>query len=216
MSLADPSSLPGKFVLDPEAKREVILQQAIEVFADQGFRNADVQVIADRAGVGKGTVYRYFGSKEDLFWATSLWIIGRLRQYLTDAMLDKDEPIQKLRAAAIAYARFYEIHPKYLEVFVQDRAEFRGTVPESHLEEHESMIAYFSQILQQAIEAGQLRPVDVRKTIFALGSMLFGTVTFGCHYCKEYSMIQMAEFAIDNFLDGFRATPARQGEGDRP
>ena len=48
---------------DPD-KRLAILEQAIHTFAEQGFRDADVQLIADRAGVGKGTVYRYFGNKK--------------------------------------------------------------------------------------------------------------------------------------------------------
>jgi hypothetical protein len=41
-----------------------ILRVAMEVFADEGFHGADVQVIAHRAGVGKGTVYRHFGDKD--------------------------------------------------------------------------------------------------------------------------------------------------------
>ncbi len=194
----------GRFVLDRDAKREVILQQAAEVFADQGFRNADVQVIADRAQVGKGTVYRYFGSKEDLFWATSLSILEQLRVFLVEAMEDRQTPVEKLRASALAYAGFFELHPKYLEVFVQDRAEFRGTVPDTHKQHHEAMISYFGEILRQGIEAGQFRPVDVRKTIYSLGSVLFGTVVFGCYHSDEFALADMAEFAVDNFLTGIR------------
>ena len=64
------TSRNGSCSEDP-GKRQAILEQAIRTFAELGFRGADVQVIADRAGVGKGTVYRYFHSKEDLFWATT-------------------------------------------------------------------------------------------------------------------------------------------------
>lgn len=54
------------------AKREVILTRASEAFAEDGFQDADVQMIAEKAGVGYGTVYRYFRTKEELFWSAML------------------------------------------------------------------------------------------------------------------------------------------------
>ncbi len=53
-----------------QARRRVeILTASTEVFAARGFAATDVQEIANRIGVGKGTVYRYFPSKEELFLA---------------------------------------------------------------------------------------------------------------------------------------------------
>jgi AcrR family transcriptional regulator len=44
-----------------------ILEAARQVFGDHGFYHTKIQDIADTAGIGKGTVYEYFESKEDLF-----------------------------------------------------------------------------------------------------------------------------------------------------
>ena len=145
-----PSEDPGK--------RQAILDQAIRTFAELGFRGTDVQVIADRAGVGKGTVYRYFRSKEDLFWATTYEVLLRLERHVFAAMEGVEGACAKLRAAAAAYAEFFEANPQYLELFVQDRAEFRGSGPESHREHHEKMIGRMGEILQQGIEAGRAAP----------------------------------------------------------
>ena len=131
---------------DPD-KRHAIVEQAIRTFAELGFRGTDVQVIADRAGVGKGTVYRYFGSKEDLFWATTFEVMLRLDQHVFSAMEGIDGACAQLRAAAIAYARFFEENPQYLEVFIQERAEFRGVGPQSHRDHHDAMIAKIGGIL---------------------------------------------------------------------
>ena len=89
---------------DP-GKRQAILDQAIRTFAELGFRGADVQVIADRAGVGKGTVYRYFRSKEDLFWATTYEVMLRMERHVFEAMEGVEGACAKLRAAAAAHAR---------------------------------------------------------------------------------------------------------------
>ena len=45
-------------------KRDVILQAALELFAERGFHGTAVPLVADKAGVGAGTIYRYFESKE--------------------------------------------------------------------------------------------------------------------------------------------------------
>ena len=49
------------------AKREAILRAALELFAERTFDGTPVPLIAERADVGAGTIYRYFASKEDIF-----------------------------------------------------------------------------------------------------------------------------------------------------
>ena len=50
----------------PTDKREAITGAALELFVERGFFGTTVPEIADRAGVGAGTIYRYFASKEAL------------------------------------------------------------------------------------------------------------------------------------------------------
>jgi AcrR family transcriptional regulator len=49
--------------------REALLEAALEVFAERGFRDSSVDEIAERAGYSKGAVYWHFSSKDDLFFA---------------------------------------------------------------------------------------------------------------------------------------------------
>ena len=56
-------------------KRERILAAAKKVFAQRGFAGATISEIALEAEIGKGTVYEYFKSKEDLFFAVFEWFI---------------------------------------------------------------------------------------------------------------------------------------------
>ncbi len=185
-------------------KHEAILKHAIDVFAASGFHNTDVQVIADKASVGKGTVYRYFGSKEKLFWAATYSVLERLGQHLLAAIEDIEGTLETLRAAGLAYTEFFERTPQYLEVFVQNRAEFRGSVPESHKEFHESLISIFVKIIQKGVADGEIRPVDARKTITSLGSVFYGTVMFGCYVKEDYTLSELAHHTLDLFLGSLR------------
>ena len=187
---------------DP-GKRQAILDEAIRTFAEVGFRRTDVQVIADRAGVGKGTVYRYFRSKEDLFWATTLEVLLRLDQHAFAAMEGVEGACAKLRASAVAHAAFFEANPQYLELIIQDRAEFHGSGPESHRQQHEKMLQRMSVILHEGIDSGELRPLDARQTTLAMGCLLFGTAMLAGRV-ESVDLMKMTEYAIDIFLRGIR------------
>ena len=56
-------------IVNRPAKTGVILRAATRVFAEQGYQTATMDAIADRAGIGKGTLYEYFRDKQDLFFA---------------------------------------------------------------------------------------------------------------------------------------------------
>jgi len=53
--------------VEPEARRQAILDAALSVFAERGFEAARLDDVAGRAGVAKGTLYLYFRDKEALF-----------------------------------------------------------------------------------------------------------------------------------------------------
>jgi len=54
---------------DGKDKRDAILQAALEAFAEYGFHGAPTSLIARKANVGVGTIYRYFDTKDDLIEA---------------------------------------------------------------------------------------------------------------------------------------------------
>src|SRR5947208_14027052 len=57
----------------PDAgKRDLILRAATDVFSTREFHTVPVEDVATAAGVGKGTLYLYFPTKEQLFYATIL------------------------------------------------------------------------------------------------------------------------------------------------
>ena len=54
---------------DTTQKRETIISAAIQIFIEEGFDNASMDRIAERANASKRTVYNHFPSKEELFHA---------------------------------------------------------------------------------------------------------------------------------------------------
>jgi AcrR family transcriptional regulator len=88
--------------LDRDARRELILDVAQEVFLEEGFANASMSTIAARLGGSKGTLYNYFKSKDDLFNAyverRCLW-----QDEIFAFPIDDETPEKTLRRIGRAY-----------------------------------------------------------------------------------------------------------------
>lgn len=191
---------------DPQ-KEQAILDCATRVFARLGFRDAEMEVVAEEAGVGKGTVYRYFGSKEDLFLAAADAGMKKLEERIYRAVEGVDNTVDLVWRAASAYAGFFQEHPELVEIFIQERAAFRGSIPATHLVYRDKNRGVLEELLRQGIEAGEIRPIDVREATRALANVLYGTVVCGCLEGSSEKLPQTAEPAIEIFLRGILVDP---------
>ena len=183
-------------------KREAILSTALKVFAREGYAETDVQVIADLAGVGKGTVYRHFGNKQDLFLATSRHSQEMMGAYIRDNVSEGGAIAQVLREVALAFASFFERHPEAVEIMLQERATFRANVFPTHLMYRAETRGEFEAYLQLAVDRGDLQPIDVGEFTNAFSDLLFGTVVNGCLEGSKGHLMQRVERAFDLFLRG--------------
>ncbi|MGD8779469.1 MAG: TetR/AcrR family transcriptional regulator [Ignavibacteria bacterium] len=84
-------------IVNKPEKKEIILNAAIKVFAKNGVRNTKIIDIADTAGVGKGTVYEYFSSKEEIFETAFEFSMVKYIDFLKQVAKWDIEPEQKLK-----------------------------------------------------------------------------------------------------------------------
>lgn len=135
---------------DAQRNLERVLDAAREVFAEEGF-DACVTEIAERAGVGVGTIFRRFPTKEDLM-AELLAQRGRHLIQVADEGLASDDP-------GAAFRRFITLAS---EVQISDRGfcDAVGTQvfarPELH-EIYSTVMARVRFLLRRAISAGHVR-----------------------------------------------------------
>lgn len=67
LSTMTDSNQGSKRALQKEMRRNEIIEAGLQEFTAQGFSNTRLEDVAERAGIGKGTIYLYFESKESLF-----------------------------------------------------------------------------------------------------------------------------------------------------
>ncbi len=101
-------------------KRTEIVHAALELIAEQGFHAAPMAMIASRAGVGAGTIYRYFANKDVLITELYRDIEEKILPCLLEGYVEK-QPIRErflhLSAALLDYFISHPLHFRYLEQF---------------------------------------------------------------------------------------------------
>ncbi len=142
---------------DPH-RRETILRAATEVFAEQGFSDARLADIAQRAGIVTSTLYLYFRSKEEM--------VSAIAQENRQLLLDRLEPV-------LAHLRGEEDMARFVEVVLAHAKERRDQIIVINLEsglstprrgrrgmERGSRIKKGVEIIRRLIAEGVLSPYD--------------------------------------------------------
>ena len=96
-------------------KREDIIRASLEIIAEHGFHGAPMSMIADRAGVAAGTIYRYFENKDALIIALYREIDERIGAIIMQGY-DPEKPLRE---------RFHHIFTALLRYFIDNPSDFR-------------------------------------------------------------------------------------------
>lgn len=165
-----------KFV-DKEEKRNLILEAALRVFAKFGLPNTKMIQIAEAAGIGKGTLYEYFKSKQDLAAAAFNVFVKEAGAHLDKKIRKIEDPTERLHTYIISWTELLnEEFMDYADIMLDVWAESVRLHEGKDVFGLNRMYAMYrkqiSEILKHGIEAGAFKPVD--ETVAA--SIIIGTL----------------------------------------
>lgn len=198
-----------------DRRSDEILDVAATLFAERGFAGADTQELADRVGVGKGTLYRYFPSKRDLFLAAADRAMRRLREYL-DGVATRDDPLDQIAAAIEAFLGFFDEHPEFAELLIQERALFRDRKQPTYIEHREKNLGRWQQLYQSLMEAGRVRPMPVHRITSVISDLVYGTMFINHVAGRQKALREQADDIVDIVFCGILSdTERRHREGNQ-
>ena len=157
-------------------RRDDILTVATELFAESGYANTDVQEIASRLSVAKGTVYNYFESKEALFLAAVDRGMNRLNDEINEACAPAGDPVVKIVIAVKTFLRFFDENPPVIELLVQERAEFKDRKKPTYLLHRERNIKPWNDLFEELAGEGRFRPLCPDEITQTISNLLYGTI----------------------------------------
>ena len=144
-------------------KRQLLVESAADVFARRGFTATRVADIAAAAGVGKGTVYEYFSSKEELFFAVFEWIDEQIRQRVDRATAEPPTAYLQLRAmleeSAVIVAQHRELFSMNLDFWAASRGSaFEDRFTDACRSVYSKYRGIVAGLIRRGQEEGDFRP----------------------------------------------------------
>jgi AcrR family transcriptional regulator len=83
---------------EKKRQRQEMLETALDLFSDKGYHNVSMHEIAHNAEFAIGTVYKFFGNKEELYKALIVDLADRFHDALTSAIESTEGEVEKLRS----------------------------------------------------------------------------------------------------------------------
>jgi AcrR family transcriptional regulator len=185
-----------------ERADRAILAAALELMAEQGVRDLRMDDVADRAHVGKATIYRRYRSKDELVTAAVAALVSEIT--VPDTGSTRRDLQALMRGAVAVYRGSVEagVMPGLIDAMSRD-AELARTVREGFLAERRAALR---AVLERGMERGDLRAdLDLELALDALGGALFYRLLVTGGPIDR----QLADGVVELILRGF--SPARPG-----
>lgn len=152
------------------------MDAAGEEFGVRGYHETAISHITQRAGVGLGTFYVYFKSKEEVFRALVADMGARTRHALSESVKDAPNRLEAERLGIQAYLEFVRTHKSLYRVVME--AQF--VAPEAYRAYYRVFSEAYRQQLSQAAARGEISEGDDEVRVWALmGASTFLGLKFG-------------------------------------
>jgi len=185
-----------------EKRRKQILDAATGIFSMKGFASAQVDDIETLAGLGKGTVYRYFKYKNNIF----LYVVDRgiesLKNLVLDSMAKEKEPLDKIKKAIETYLRFFEERSTLIGILIHEQSEFQKRIQKRYFAHYYEHINKMEEVFRQGIAKGQIKKIDVKGAIGILTNMLNGLVYMWQIEGRKYPIIKKLPMFLNIYFAG--------------
>jgi len=198
----------------PEARPEELIDAALAVFGERGFRAASLEEVARRAGVSKGTVYLYFASKDDLFRALVERKIVVLLEAGEALLSDHDgSAADLLRRVVLRMQEAIECHDmvriaKLVHAELAQFPEIRSFYWEHVILRNRRLL---TSIVDRGIAQGEFREIARTVVPRAVPSLLIHQAQLRALFAgldrDAPDGAEMANLTLDVLLDGIRVTP---------
>jgi len=156
-------------------KKSLIIESAARVFANRGYNSTLIAEIATEAGIGKGTIYEYFPSKEDLFFSVFEWFVemteAEAKVSISALGGSASERLQALNDALLkSWLEMLDMYSLVMEFWsASASSRMRQRFKQAFREGYKDFRQLVSALISDGIETGEFQPeVDAESVAAAL------------------------------------------------
>jgi len=160
---------------------EKILRVAARLFASHRFHEARMEDIAAAAEVGKGTLYRYFKDKEELYIALLSRAAEGMLERLHNGLARAETPRQRLEAVVEAYIEYFDEHPHLFDLIQHAEVMHKSQSDFPWQRTRAENIRLVRDILAEGEKAGAFHLGDLDLAVLLLLGGVRAVIRFGIH-----------------------------------
>ncbi|HYA34940.1 MAG TPA: TetR/AcrR family transcriptional regulator [Candidatus Binataceae bacterium] len=179
--------------------RERIVEAASELFGNKDFDRVSIDDIAALARTGKGSVYRQFGSKEELYVTIVIEDFTRLQSEIRAELRRATSLNERVRAMVYKILTFFW-NRRQLFALLRDPTALPRRLERQYRAERDRLADLVRSVLDEGVKAGAIRSdLDTKVATETILGMLRGII----RYCREYTSPEgAAETVTSIFLSG--------------
>lgn len=182
-----------------------ILSESARLFAENGYDGTSMRDIAEACGISKSLLYHHFTDKDEIYARITLGSTRELYQFVFDRLPEGAGPTERIRAFMLATGEYFH---RYRWAWVASTTAFWND-PEQRRQKERLMWRdryenLLRSLIQEAIEAGELRPLDVPLA----GRLILSALNWMHRWYrpeKGMSAPQIADAYFDMILNGLKA-----------
>lgn len=189
----------------PKEKRNRILKAAIEEFSNFGYDNANTNIIAKKADISVGSLYKYFDNKEDIFMTTVRHCAEVLKSALEDITEGEEDIIIKVEKVLRAIQKHSRENLNMIRLYNEMSTHSNSRFALQAVYDLESVTAdLYSSLIKKAQEENEARlDCDPRMFAFLIDNIfVMLQFSYACDYYRERFKIYVQEdiFDKDDFV----------------
>jgi len=196
------------------AHREEILSAAEKVFAAKGFFPTTMSNIARRAEFGTGTLYKYFKSKEELYFTLIDEKVEEINRLVKTELSQRNSTVERIKKVLRLQFEFIERNRDFFRIYISERSRFEWTVKDDLGKGlHEKMVSYIdilSEVIRQGIKKGEFRSMDPRDLAHAFVGIVNSFVFEWLISREPYPLVSKLDIVLEIFLSGVQQTERRR------
>lgn len=145
---------------DPQSTRERILDAALNIFAHKGYHSAKLDEIAAESQTSKGSIYFHFPNKERLFVALVDQFADLLERRVVAAIEQQPPGMGRARVALETCLQTFGRYRRPTKILLVQAMGLGATFEEKRIETTDRFARLIETYLQEAIDIGDIAPVD--------------------------------------------------------
>lgn len=152
-------------------RKKWILEAASKSFALFGYKATTMEQVAKIAGVGKGTIYTFFSTKEELFDAIMMDVIQEMKRIADKVIQEEPTFFKKLERVLEELFRFRSNHELLIRLSHEINEMGTAKAQEGMKSLEAAILGFLEKNVRIAIERGDIRPCDPQVAAFVIMNM---------------------------------------------